>query len=295
MKILQIINIVPLNHLHLPHPVKSTLASSRVRIYHSRLIKERTFVWHTARFELHPLRFAGQPQQYPVVPCTIPPILNHKISTLCENLRLRPPGAAQSRVIAVDGFDTRAVWTIMGYLYEHIRQCLNVPVRPFSPVSHFLPQESSWFAYLGYMEYWHRLWNFLINMPFPLGTFATGSLDRGTQLFANEFCVNIVPYSPLMIASRMEAAIESENVEMELRAWRSLVSEWRGKIQPDITISVMENICGPGDLGVSAFSSHHMLSLMVSKAPWSANAISGVSKRQLRRISLEVLEWLVED
>jgi len=208
------------------------------------------------------------------------------------HLSLRPSEAAQSRVIAVDGFDTRAVQKIINKLHESIKQQANLTIRVFEPLAYKFGHEPRWFEYTRYIEQWNLLWEFLISTPFPpITSDAYGSLDQKTRPQSAFFCVNIVPYSPLMVTLKAGTTIRTDD---EIETWRGLARKWQGQIQPDITISVLENTYGPDELGVSRFSSHHTIALEVSKAPWAADAINGITPGQLRRICFEVLECLVD-
>jgi len=204
----------------------------------------------------------------PVRSWVLPPVLFSKVITLCNNLGLRPPEAAQSRVVAVDGCDVHATQTIVKHLYEEIHT--NHTVHVFQPLAHTAVDESS-LSY--YIDQWDIVWRSLV--PFP-----------------SEVCVNIVPFSPLMITLKAESSIRNADA---VQAWPCLASRWQSTIRPDITIHVLEANSIPNKAGMAWFSGPQMNTLAVSKLPWVAGAVDGISLEQLRRIWFEVTNWLKYD
>jgi hypothetical protein len=101
---------------------------------------------------------------------------------------LQPARAAQSRVIAVDGFDSQAAQAIIKYLEESIRRHTNLRVRVFGPLICPAVPKSDWFHYTRYINQWNDLWQFLI---------VECSDQGGRSQSSTAFCVNIVPFSPL--------------------------------------------------------------------------------------------------
>lgn len=224
------------------------------------------------------------PQRYPAFPTTLPPTLYQKITMMYEHLWLRPSKAAQSRVIAVDGFDTQAVQVIEQYLHETIRSNTNFTVRVFGPLHCPAIPNPDWHCYTYYINQWASLWQYLMATPFPPGT-----ADNAP------FCVNIIPFSPLMISLRAERAYHPVDEVRQLQAWRLLVTDWWSQIRPDITINVQDTNCMPHEPGVARFADREMNVLAVAQVPWEQDAIHGVRPKQLRRIGFEVLEWLMEE
>ena len=237
---------------------------------------------------VHPL------QQYPVVPPVLPPVLYQKIVILFENLWLRPAEAARTRLIAVDGFDSRAVRRIIDYLDESIKRNTNLKVRVLGPLACPASSESDWLDYTKCIDQWDSLWKFLTGMRFPSTGSAGCSGQEGRSQASTAFDVNIVPFSPLMITLRWGSTIHSDNEKKELEDWRGLVSDWWGKIRPDITVNVFEANCIPHDPGVVRIVGYYMNMLAVAKVPWEADAVNGLTSGQLRRIEFEVLQWLIQ-
>ncbi len=213
-----------------------------------------------------------------------------------EKLWLRPAEAAQTRVIAVDGFDSQSVQAIVRYLDESIRRHTNLKVRVFGPLICPAFSGSDWFDYTKYINQWDKLWKFFIETPFPLTTsaecFDQGDRDRSQSSTA--FCVNIVPFSPLMTTLRAGSTIHTDSETEELEYWSLLVSDWRGKIRPDITINVFDANCISRDPGVVRIADYDMNTLAVAKLDWEADAVDGQTLEQLRRIEFEVFQWLIK-
>lgn len=165
--------------------------------------------------------FPAHPQP-PVVQGITTLSLSQESTILCNNLRFRPSKAAQSRVIAVDGFDKRATETIVDYLHKSIKTHTNLTVRSFQPLPRTAIDESSWCCFSKSIDQWDMLWKCLIKMLFPFANSPTAS-----RQISNAFCVNIVPFSPLMITLRAKTSMYTTD---ELQAWRWLASKWWGKI-----------------------------------------------------------------
>ncbi len=231
-------------------------------------------------------------QQYSAVPWVLPPILYQKVTLLFEQLWLRPAEGAENRVIAVDGFDSQSVQAIVRYLDESIRRHTNLKVRVFGPL--ICSAGSDWFDYTKYIDQWDKLWKFLIETPFPLTTSAE-CFDQGDRSQSSTgFCVNIVPFSPLMITLRAGSTIHTDSETEELEYWSSLATDWWGKIRPDITINVFDANFITRDPGVVRIAGHYMNILAVAKLAWEADAVDGLTPEQLRRIEFEVFQWLIK-
>ena len=94
---------------------------------------------------------------------------------------------------------------------------------------------------------------------------------------------------------KMASTVRVVDEPRELQVWKSLASEWWGKVRPDVTIHVLDTSTMHCEAGISRFSGQHMSTLAVSKMPWAAGAVDGITLRQLRRIGFEVMEWLMDD
>lgn len=189
----------------------------------------------------------------------------------------------------MDGCDIGATQTIVNYLCERMANHTDYTVRVFHPSAHTAVDESS-LSY--YIDQWDMLWRSLVSFPSEVRD--PSSLEARLQT-TNAFCVNIVPFSPLMITLKAETSIRNADAVRALQAWPGLARGWRGTIRPDITIHVLEADSISNEAGVSWFSGQHMNTLAVSKLPWAAGAVEGMSPKQLRRIGFEVMEWLIGD
>lgn len=227
-------------------------------------------------------------QQYSAIPVVLPPMLYRKITMLDNSLWLRPAEAARTRLIAVDGFDQRAAQRIVRYLLASIRRHTNITVRVFEPIAC-----STIFDFI--LE-WARIWDFLISTPFPPTTLRESFDQEARSQSSTAFCVNIVPFSPLMMSLRAAPTIYTHN-EMndmkELENWQLLASYWMGKIRADVTINVFDANSIPHDPGVVRIAGYDMVTLAVAKVPWEVDAIDGLTPAQLRRIDFEVMQCLL--
>jgi len=274
---LQRSNEYPAGHLqqHTPNPLQSL--DQHHSLDPSRLSKEEASrVSHSASHSL---------QHYPAVPWILPPVLYRKVTMLFENLWLPPAEAAQTRVIAVDGVDSQAAQAIVKYLDESIRRHTNLRVRVLPPLICPAFPGSDWFDYTRYINQWNDLWKFLI---------AECSDQGGRSQSSTAFCVNIVPFSPLMITLRAGSTIHTDSEMEELENWRSLASDWWGEIRPHITINVLDGNCIPHDPGVVRIAGYYMNTLAIAKVAWEADAVDGLTSEQLTRIEFEVLQWLIK-
>ena len=235
----------------------------------------------------------------------IPPVIQ-KITVLSEVLRSRPPSATHCRVIAIDGFEPQAVEVLTGYLYESfkartphfIRLCPTIPVEVVN---------SDLRGYSRVITHWDSLWKHFLQVPFP-----TNSVDAGTPSMQQQhtlpspkslpagpmvepICINIVPFSPLMLAFKVASKMIPSDLYTEHKLWRWLAEHWRGIIGPDITISVHKHNISLRDRDVVRVCNQNTKTLLVAAGDAVESARNPFSEKQLRRITFEVEKWLRED
>jgi len=230
-------------------------------------------------------------------------ILVQKFTVLSEAFRSRPPEATHCRVIAVDGLEPQAVEILVGYLHEsfkartphYVRLCPAIPAEVVN---------SDLRAYSRVITHWDTLWRHFLKVPFPTNSTDAGApalqqqhaLPLPTSLPAGPMveplCVNIVPFSPLMLAYKVALRMPPSDLSTEHQVWRWLVEHWRRLVSPDITISVHKYDITLKDREFVRVCVQNTKILLVTAGE---SADGPFTAKQLRRITFEVEEWLRED
>ena len=174
----------------------------------------------------------------------IPPMVQ-KITVLSEVFGGRPPGARHFRVIAIDGLESQAVDNLIQRLSESFKAraphfIIHVYQNPVEMM------EADLRGYNHLITHWGTLWKHFLEVPFP--TNAEVSLVEQQHALVTSasphpgplvepICINIVRYSPLMVACKAASKMAQSDPYTEHGLWRWLADHWRGMIGPDITIS----------------------------------------------------------
>ena len=252
---------------------------------------------------LPPLRSLAPPLHGPNPPSLIPPIVQ-KMTVLSEILRGRPAEATHSRVLAIDGLDRNGIDVLIRFLYEafkarswHSVRLCTIPM---------IPLNSSLMGYTNMIIHWNTLWKHFLQVPFPADGLDAGApsdehqyaLPSPTRLSpstSEPICINIVPFSPLMITYKMASTMASSDLYTEHEIWRWLAEHWRGMIQPDVTISVhlYDGLFHNRD--VVRICDGSLKTLMVPTAGYEEGTGRPFTEKQLRRVLFEVEEWLREN
>ena len=232
------------------------------------------------------------------------PFIVQKMTVLSEILRDRPAEATHSRVLAIDGLDRNGIDVLIRFLYEafkarswHSVRLCTIPM---------IPLNSSLMGYTSMITHWNTLWKHFLQVPFPADGLDAGApsdehqcaLPSPTRLSpstSEPICINIVPFSPLMVTYKMASTMASSDPYTEHEMWRWLAEHWRGMIQPDVTISVhlYDGLFHNRD--VVRVCDESLKTLMVPTAGYEEGTGRPFTEKQLRRVLFEVEEWLREN
>jgi len=98
--------------------------------------------------------------------------------------------------------------------------------------------------------------------------------------------VDIVPFS---LAMKMASKMIRSDLYTEHKHWRWLAGHWRGKIGPDITISVHRHDISLKDRDIVRVCSQNTKTLLVAAGDAIGSAGGPFTTKQLRRITLSNL------
>ncbi len=147
------------------------------------------------------------------------PLLAQRLKTLFETSQPRSADAAHVIVIAVDGLERSPVEELLllleKYIIEQIRPSKPSNVRVYSGLPHPSIQPN---------HHWDLLWKY----------FSDETSDR------DKTHIIIVGFAPLMAMQKVSALCPWHDIYAEQANWNRLAHEWRGRIQPDITIIVQQ-------------------------------------------------------
>lgn len=224
------------------------------------------------------------------------PLFN-KIDRLAYILRSRPIHKHDIKVIAVDSSDPEVVKSVLQFVTFQIGQCAGNLVRVFDDdwVRARMPDIKDLTSYKQYIDLWASLWRFIIQAPLrtipgPVvqTAFDGHSLKQHTYLSP----VDIIPFSPLMISQRAAASIPIDDTYSDDEHWHWLAGFWRGLIKPNITVIINSQDEEPSSAPVVRIEHQDMSTLIITA---SKSEDYRLSKKQLRRIAFEIVEWLRQD
>lgn len=219
------------------------------------------------------------------------------LSAVFDTCPQQPPDA---RLIAIQGTSDEETRFMAQFLTHSIQKELGIPVRVFGELSPPTATNTVHEQHLHHVQNWFTISDFITKAAPPSIERARGQavvvpttpLPSAVSQIADTLYVNIVPLSPLMIASK--AAIEGppEAAVWSERKWRWLLSHWRGARRPNIIINIQEYQWGVENGQVLRIVEGDLRGLIVVTAVQRDVAITA---KQLRRIAFEVIEWIRDD
>lgn len=223
-----------------------------------------------------------------------PPLIQ-KIKVLAEYLRDCPPGAAQNKIIAVDGLDRDAVQSVIAELHYNITRHLKLTVRVLSQEipQHPVHESAEIALYHSQIQHWAAMWTLILGALPPAPQPGAGHEEsRGAPPATARPCVWIMPLSPLMATTRASIGIALKGTYGSADLWPWLASHWAGCLRPDITVNIQEVADTSSKREVLRLEGDHMNTLIVTIAREGG---FHVTSSQLETVNREITQWLRAD
>ncbi|KAL9128703.1 MAG: hypothetical protein Q9217_002664 [Psora testacea] len=222
----------------------------------------------------------------------------HRLAILDQILDVRTTNETQSKVIAVDGSDSKAIELLISSLQHYIAKTLGCVVRVVSP--DLVPRAQTipeLYRFMTKVQTWGEMWAEMRGD----GSFAQDPCDASVPRHGGPVmcppspgrsCVYILPLSPLTITMTAADRVTFPGADHDNEHFRWLASHWTGYPRPDIMINIHDVDGIVSRREVLRLQSQNMKALIVTKI---ADGEAIITPQQLRRVTFEVVEWLQED